>query len=165
MEKLGIKPESIGAIVISHSHYDHTGGLARILELNKTAVIYLPSSMRGKIPGRKVISVSQPMQISSNVFSIGELKSTEQSLAIKTGKGVVVITGCSHPGVGTIINAASSLGVIYGIVGGLHGFSDFSRLDRLSLVCPCHCTQCKEELKHRFPEQYVGCGAGLELVL
>ena len=165
MEKLGINPESIGTIVISHAHSDHTGGLAGILDVNKHATIYLPSSINGTIPGRKVISVNQPRQITNNVFSIGELKGMEQSLAIKTGKGVVVLTGCSHPGVGTILDAAASLGEIYGIVGGLHGFHDFSRLDGLSLICPCHCTRYKEELKGRFPEQYTGCGAGLELVL
>jgi 7,8-dihydropterin-6-yl-methyl-4-(beta-D-ribofuranosyl)aminobenzene 5'-phosphate synthase len=164
MKQLGISPENIGAIVISHSHSDHTGGLAGILEVNKHAAVYLPASMTGTIPGRKVIPVSQPLQITSNILSIGELKSTEQSLAIKTSKGIVVMTGCSHPGVGTILDAASSLGEIYGIIGGLHGFRDFSRLNGLSLICPCHCTQYKEELEHRFPEQYVGCGAGLELV-
>jgi 7,8-dihydropterin-6-yl-methyl-4-(beta-D-ribofuranosyl)aminobenzene 5'-phosphate synthase len=164
MKREGISPNKIDAIVISHSHGDHTGGLASVLEVNKEAAIYLPSSM-GTIPGRKVISVSQPLQITSNVVSIGELKGMEQSLAIKTGKGIVLVTGCSHPGVGTILDTASSLGNIYGIVGGLHGFRDFSRLDGLSLVCPCHCTQYKEELERRFPEQYVRCGAGLELVL
>jgi len=165
MEKLGINPESIGTIVISHGHGDHTGGLAGILEANKHATVYLPSSIKGTILGRKVISVNQPLQITGNVFSIGELKGMEQSLAIKTGKGIVLVTGCSHPGVGTILDAAVSPGEIYGLVGGLHGFRDFSRLDGLSLICPCHCTQYKEELKGRFPEQYMECGAGLELVL
>jgi len=72
---------------------------------------------------------------------------------------------CSHPGVGNILDAASCLGKIYGIIGGLHGFRDFIRLDGLSLICPCHCTQYKEELKYWFPEQYAACGAGLELEL
>jgi 7,8-dihydropterin-6-yl-methyl-4-(beta-D-ribofuranosyl)aminobenzene 5'-phosphate synthase len=165
MERLGIDPEAIGAIVISHAHSDHTGGLAGILEINQQSAIYLPSSMKGRIPGRKLISVSQPLQITSKVLSVGELKGIEQSLAIKTEKGIVVMTGCSHPGVGTILDATSWLGEIYGIIGGLHGFRDFNRLNGLSLICPCHCTQYKEELERHFPEQYVRCGAGLELVL
>jgi 7,8-dihydropterin-6-yl-methyl-4-(beta-D-ribofuranosyl)aminobenzene 5'-phosphate synthase len=165
MEQLGISPEHIGAIVISHAHGDHTGGLSEILEVNKHATIYVPASTIARISGRKVVSVSQPLQISSEVISVGELKNIEQSLAVKTSKGIVVVTGCSHPGVGAILAAASSYGKIYGIIGGLHGFSDFSRLNGLSLICPCHCTQYKEELEHRFPEQYVGCGAGLKLLI
>ncbi len=165
MEQLGIAPENIGTIVISHAHGDHTGGLSEILEVNKRANIYMPASTAGRIPGREVVPVSQPLHISSDVISIGELKYIEQSLAVKTSRGIVVVTGCSHPGVGAILDAASSHGKIYGIIGGLHGFRDFSRLDGLPLICPCHCTQYKEELEHRFPEQYVGCGAGLELVL
>ena len=165
MKELGIDPGRIGIIVISHAHGDHTGGLSEILEVNKRATIYVPASTAARIPGRKVVSVSQPLQISSNVLSIGELKDIEQSLAVKTSRGLVVVTGCSHPGVGAILDAASSHGKIYGIIGGLHGFRDFSRLDGLSLICPCHCTQHKSELRHRFPKQYVGCGAGLELIL
>jgi 7,8-dihydropterin-6-yl-methyl-4-(beta-D-ribofuranosyl)aminobenzene 5'-phosphate synthase len=165
MERLGIAPKLIGTIVISHGHYDHTGGLVDLLEVNDRAAIYLPASATRAIPGRKVITVSQPLQITDSVFSTGELRNIEQSLAIKTGKGILVVTGCSHPGVGNILDAASSLGKIYGIMGGFHGFSDFSRLNGLSLICPCHCTQYKKELARRFPEQHMGCGAGLELVI
>ena len=165
MEQLGINPEDIGTIVISHAHADHTGGLSKILGVNKHAIVYVPASVAGRIPGRKVVSVSRPLQISSNVLSTGELKNIEQSLAVKTSKGIVVVTGCSHPGVGAVLDAVSSYGEIYGIIGGLHGFSDFSRLDGLSLICPGHCTRYKEELEQRFPGRYAGCGAGLELFL
>jgi 7,8-dihydropterin-6-yl-methyl-4-(beta-D-ribofuranosyl)aminobenzene 5'-phosphate synthase len=165
MEQLGIVPENIGAIVISHGHGDHTGGLAKILGINKQATIYVPASVSGKIPGREVVPVSRPLEIANNVFSTGELSSMEQSLAVKTDSGIVVVTGCSHPGVGAILNAASGHGKIYGIVGGLHGFRDFGQLEGLTLICPCHCTQHREELERRFPGQYLGCGAGLELVL
>jgi len=165
MEKLGIVPEHIGTIVISHAHGDHTGGLSEILKMNKHAAIYVPASMTVSIPGRNVVTVSQPLQISNDVFSIGELKNIEQSLAIKTGKGIVVVTGCSHPGVAPILNNASAYGKISSIIGGLHGFRDLGRLDGLSLICPCHCTRYKEELECLFPEQYLGCGAGLELEL
>jgi len=165
MKQLGIDPSRIGVIVISHHHGDHTGGLSAILEVNTHAVIYVPSSTVVRLPGRKVIQVSRSVQISETVFSIGELKNMEQSLAIKTVKGILVVTGCSHPGVREILDAASRLGQIYGIIGGFHGFHDFSRLDGLSLICPCHCTQYKSELESLFPEQHLECGAGLELEL
>jgi 7,8-dihydropterin-6-yl-methyl-4-(beta-D-ribofuranosyl)aminobenzene 5'-phosphate synthase len=165
MEQLGIDPGRIGIIVISHAHGDHTGGLGDILELNEEAEIYLPASLGAGIRGRKVIPVMQPTRIAEDVFSTGELRGIEQSLALSTDKGIVVVTGCSHPGVGTILDTASQFGNIYGIIGGFHGFSDFERLRGLSLICPCHCTQYKSELRELFPEQHITCGAGLELEL
>jgi 7,8-dihydropterin-6-yl-methyl-4-(beta-D-ribofuranosyl)aminobenzene 5'-phosphate synthase len=163
MEKLGIDPGQIGIIVISHGHGDHTGGLANILEVNQQARIYVPVSVSGRLSGREVIRVGRPVNISDTVMSTGELKGIEQSLAVRTDKGIVVVTGCSHPGVGEILNAASHYGPIYGIIGGLHGFRDFGLLKGLSLVCPCHCTQHMEEIEAMFSQQYIACGAGLTL--
>jgi len=165
MKELGIDPRRIGLIVISHTHGDHTGGLSDILEINKRAEIYVPASTIARLPGRKVIPVSRPVQISEAIFSTGELKGIEQALAVRTDRGIVVVTGCSHPGVSEILEAASKLGKVFGIIGGLHGFSDFDRLRGLSLICPCHCTQYKSELRQLFPKQYIACGAGLELEL
>ena len=161
MKKLNIDVEHIGVIVISHAHGDHTGGLSGVLELNKGAEVYLPASFGGTIPERKVTIVTEPTQICENVFSTGHLKGIEQSLALKTDKGIVVVVGCSHPGIGTILDAASKFGQVYGIVGGFHGFRDFKRLDGLSLICPCHCTQYKSEIIQLFPQRCLVCGVGL----
>ena len=165
MRRLGIDPSRIGIIVISHAHGDHTGGLPDILKINKHAEIYVPASSAIGITGSKVTLVSKPLQISEGIFSTGELKGIEQSLILRTSKGIVVVAGCSHPGVGTILDTAAAYGKIYGIIGGPHGFHEFDRLRGLSLICPCHCTQHKSELRHLFPEQYVSCGAGHELEL
>ena len=165
MKELGISPSAIGIIVISHSHFDHTGGLQGILELNKDAELYLPASFYRAIPGRNVVKVEDAREICDNVFTTGELRGIEQSLALKTDKGVLLIVGCSHPGVGNIMDAAAEFGTVYGIVGGFHGFSDFTRLNDLSLICPCHCTQYKQEIKKLSPEECLDCGAGLVLEL
>jgi len=165
MQQLGIDPGAISIIVISHSHWDHTGGLEGILEVNKDAEIYLPASFRWAVPGRKVTSVTNAIKISGNVFSTGELGGTEQSLALSTSRGIFVVVGCSHPGVGKIIDAAAKWGKVYGILGGFHGFRDFKRLEGLSLVCPCHCTQYKSEIKQLFPEKCVDGGVGVALEL
>ena len=165
MEELGINAKRIGIIVISHAHGDHTGGLPGILEINKEAEVYVPASFRGTIAGRKVTTVTKPLEISEEVFSTGELRGIEQSLAIKADKGILVVVGCSHPGVEEIIDAASRFGKVYGIIGGFHGFRDFSRLSGLSLIVPCHCTQYKSEILELFPQQSIRCGVGLVLEL
>jgi len=165
MKRLKIDPRHIGSVVISHAHFDHTGGLSRMLEINSHAVIYLPASIRGRIQDKRVVRVSQPVTIQEGIFSTGELSGMEQSLVVATDKGMVVVTGCSHPGVERILAAARHFGPLYGIVGGLHGFNDFDQLKVLSLICPCHCTEHKKELSRVYPEQYIPCGAGLELEL
>lgn len=165
MRRLGIEPRRIGVIVISHAHGDHTGGLSDVMKINKNAEIYIPASSRARLLERRVVPVSQPVQISKSIYSTGELQGIEQSLTIKTTNGIIVVAGCSHPGVATILDAASCYGKVCGIIGGLHGFHDFSRLDGLSLICPCHCTQYKSELACLFSEQYVACGVGLKLEL
>ena len=165
MKELGINPRHIGIIVISHAHGDHTGGLWDVLAVNRDLEVYVTALSGTRIPAKKVIEVTESIQISEGVFSTGELKGIEQSLALKTSKGIVAVVGCSHPGVGEIIHAASQFGKVYGIVGGFHGFRDFDRLQGLSLICPCHCTQYNSEISRLFPKQHVVCGAGLELEL
>lgn len=165
MERLSLDPGAIETIVISHAHHDHTGGLASLLAENESAEIYVPASVSGAIPGRRMTRVGEAVRICDGVYSTGELMGIEQSLVIDTDRGFVVVTGCSHPGVGEIIDAASTYGEVVGIVGGLHGFRDFGRLEGLALVSPCHCTRYKGEIKRLYPAQCVECGAGLVLDL
>ena len=165
MNKLGIAPSSIGIVVISHPHWDHFGGLQDILEASKDAELYLPQSFMGGISARKITRIKQPVEIRHNIFSTGELGGVEQSLVVSSDKGLIVVVGCSHPGVGSILDAASRFGKVYGIVGGFHGFHDLDRLNPLSLICPCHCTQYKSEIKHLFPDRCLDCGAGVIIEL
>ena len=160
MENLGIDLQTITAIFISHAHWDHTGGLADLLRLNREARVYLPRSCSRPAQAREVISVKDSLEISENFFSTGELPGAEQSLVVKTKKGLAVICGCSHPGVGTILQAASRFGRVSALIGGLHGFKEYEVLADLDLVCPCHCTQHRAEIMARYPESAVSGGAG-----
>jgi 7,8-dihydropterin-6-yl-methyl-4-(beta-D-ribofuranosyl)aminobenzene 5'-phosphate synthase len=163
MKELGIDPERIGIIVISHAHGDHTGGLEGVLQINKTAEVYVPASFWGTIPGRKITTVTDSIQIAEGVFSTGELGGMEQSLALKTSQGILVVVGCSHPGLGKIMDTASKFGRVYGVIGGFHGFHDFRRLEGLSLIGPCHCTSYQSEIRRLFPKQCIECGVGTVL--
>lgn len=157
MEKLSIAPADIQAIVISHDHWDHTGGLDAMIS-EQPAEIYIPASCR-TMSDRAVV-ISDMTAIYDNIYSTGELRHIEQSLAVKTDKGIVVIAGCSHSGVDTILKQAAAIGPVYALIGGLHGFSNFKALEGLSMVCPTHCTQHIPEIKNRYPEIYMEGGAG-----
>jgi len=165
MKELNIDPQDIGMIVISHAHGDHTGGLSEILEINRIAELYLPSSFKRAFPGRKVTKVKGPVQIHENIYSTGELEGVEQSLALKTDKGIFVLTGCAHPGIENILAATAKFGELYGIAGGFHGFHNFEAFRGLSLICPCHCTTHKQEIIDLFKDRTLGCGAGLVIEL
>lgn len=160
LQKLGFDPSTLSTIFISHPHWDHTGGLSALLKVNKTATVYLPSSCPLPPGAAQVVSVEAHCQIQENVFSTGELQNMEQSLVVKTKEGLVLVTGCSHPGVRSILKAASVFGKPYALLGGLHGFREVELLEDLKLVCPCHCTQYKSEIKASHPEKFTECGVG-----
>ena len=159
MEKLNIDPATIEEVFISHAHWDHTGGLSDFLKRNAVKV-YIPASCPEPKGAGEVIPIKGPFKIHENIFSTGELGGIEQSLVIKTEKGLVLIVGCSHPGVRNILRAASQFGEPFALIGGLHGFRDFDLVKDLGLICPTHCTQFKSEIKALYPEKYIDGGAG-----
>jgi len=46
-EKLGVDLTKVDFVVISHAHYDHTGGLERFFRINKTAKVYINKHVKG----------------------------------------------------------------------------------------------------------------------
>jgi 7,8-dihydropterin-6-yl-methyl-4-(beta-D-ribofuranosyl)aminobenzene 5'-phosphate synthase len=160
MEKLNIDPASIDEVFISHAHFDHTGGLSAFLNVKSDVKVYVPVSFKGVGGAKEVISVSKPLKIHENVFSTGELDHIEQSMAVKTDKGIVLIVGCSHPKMAHILKAASQFGKVYAIVGGMHGFREFELFKDLEIICPTHCTQHISEIKSLYPKEYIEGGVG-----
>jgi len=157
MEKSEINPLSIEEVFISHLHWDHIGGLSEFLKVNPDIKkIYVPSSMGLE----NEVVLKEPAKIHQNIFSTGELEGIEQSMGVITKKGIVLIVGCSHPYMGTILDTAKKFGKIYAIIGGMHGFSEFGLFKDLELICPTHCTQHKTELKELYPEKYIEGGVG-----
>ena len=150
LRQLNIQPESIAAIVISHNHWDHTGGLKEFSKLNNNAKVFHPKSF------------SEPTEISPGVHSTGALGKLikEQSLVVNTEKGNLVITGCAHPGLAKIIDKANQFGKIYGVLGGFHGFSKLEKLRSIKLIAPCHCTQHTEQIRQSYPLEFKEIRAG-----
>jgi 7,8-dihydropterin-6-yl-methyl-4-(beta-D-ribofuranosyl)aminobenzene 5'-phosphate synthase len=159
MKKLGISPREIDDVFISHSHFDHTGGLSAFLDHNNEVRVWVPHSFRGIKNVKEVIEIENPGELYEGIYSTGKLEGIEQSLCIKSRKGIVIIAGCSHPPMEYIIGAASEFGRVYGIIGGLHGNRPES-LKGLRLICGTHCTQYKQQIKSLYPEQYTDGGAG-----
>ena len=84
---------------------------------------------------------------------------------VKTDKGLVVIGGCSHPGLENILGVARRLGQVYAVLGGFHGFNKFDVLEGISLILPCHCTEYKQEILNLYPKACSRCGAGKIIVI
>lgn len=160
MKNLNIIPEKIDEVFISHNHFDHIGGLSTFLNKNNKVRIYVPRSLRGIRHALDVISINRAKKMEKNIFSSGELEQIEQSLAIKTEKGIVLFVGCSHPQMQKILDTVSQFGNIFGIVGGMHGFSQLELFNQMEIICPTHCTQKISEIKARYPQQYVEGGVG-----
>lgn len=166
--KAGIKPESIGIVVLSHIHGDHTGGLAGFLEKNHNVTVYAPESFPASFKnditsaGAKLVEISESAEITEGVYSTGELGTMikEQSLIISSGKGLVVITGCAHPGIADIIRTAKELmgRDVYLAMGGFHhppaSIVDEFREIGVKKAAPSHCTG--EPASSAFEKEYKG---------
>jgi 7,8-dihydropterin-6-yl-methyl-4-(beta-D-ribofuranosyl)aminobenzene 5'-phosphate synthase len=133
---LGESLAGVDAIFISHDHSDHVGGsldgridlagLERIgLEPGRAKVV-LP--LRLACPGIEVEIADRPTVIAPGVASLGALPmlaggDVEQALAVKVeGLGVVLISGCGHPGLERMLERARALydEPIAAVLGGLH---------------------------------------------
>lgn len=181
-ESLNLDYETVDYIVISHDHGDHTGGISTFLEKNNDVSVYIIESFSNETKkiiedgGGRIVYEPEIKEICKDVYLSGTLgeRIEEQALAINTSKGLVVITGCSHPGINKILkHFKESLNKnIYMVFGGFHlmRMSD-SEMDSIIKnmmelgVQKCgatHCTGDKqiERFKEAFGDSYVKMGVG-----
>jgi 7,8-dihydropterin-6-yl-methyl-4-(beta-D-ribofuranosyl)aminobenzene 5'-phosphate synthase len=169
---LGVELSQIDSVVLSHGHYDHTGGLKSLLQHNKNFALYgHPDVFSRKVKGAddeyKYIGIpiekkeienrgialkltTAAEKIVTGIMTTGEIPlkndfeqvesgffiqtqtgphleadtlADDQALILDTGKGIVVLLGCSHRGVINTLNRVADLSgknKIHAILGGLH---------------------------------------------
>ncbi|OGX15006.1 MAG: hypothetical protein A2166_00755 [Omnitrophica WOR_2 bacterium RBG_13_41_10] len=116
IERMNIDLSKIKHIVISHDHWDHISGLWYIINRYKDINVYICPSFDIKIKERigsfgvNVVQVKGLSRIKDEIYSTGEIEGrfkniniSEQALVVNSENGLIVITGCAHPGILTIL--------------------------------------------------------------
>jgi 7,8-dihydropterin-6-yl-methyl-4-(beta-D-ribofuranosyl)aminobenzene 5'-phosphate synthase len=156
MKEMKVDPAEIKQVFISHEHWDHTGGL---------------SLFKAKRIGAENFSELFPGFYTTGMLE-GKVK--EQSLVIDTDKGLVIVTGCSHPGIVNIVRHVKEKlpKEIFLVVGGFHLYESskkqveeiISEIKKLGVrkFAPCHCTgeRAIDLFKEEFKKDFIKIGAG-----
>ena len=187
MASMGIDLRCIDSVVLSHVHADHTGGLVGLLKAHPSVEVFLLESFPARFKetvrgyGTDVVEVESPTTICPCVYSTGRVgrRIHEQTLVVRTVRGLVVLTGCAHPGADRIVEQVRALheGDIVLVMGGFHlGWATDSRIERVirtferlgvRYVAPTHCTGEKAQdlfLKH-FGDRCLRVGVGKTITL
>ncbi|MBN2537316.1 MBL fold metallo-hydrolase [candidate division WOR-3 bacterium] len=178
---LGFDSSGFDAVVISHDHWDHNGGLEAALG-DRHGRCWLPASASEELVARVTAAGAEPVPVSGRlellpgIWTTGEIAGNpaEQALVVETADGPVVVTGCAHPGVVSICRV---VGEQFGmapalVIGGFHlrepgpeqGRVASAELKELGVarVGPSHCTGADAQAV--FAEEWgercerVGCG-------
>lgn len=198
---LGVDLSPIDHVVVSHIHDDHMGGLYDILAVCNKPTLHVPFSypqMPGEPLGEEADREYQAMldryktltsdmtrekesvNIGNGFYTTGKIEDQtyEQALIVPTSDGLIVITGCAHPGIVEVVEYAKKLMKqdVFLVAGGFHLIPVEStrvtaiarRLRQLTkYIGPCHCTgdEACRILKDIFKEDYIDVRAGLTLEL
>ncbi|NVM53680.1 MAG: MBL fold metallo-hydrolase [Candidatus Helarchaeota archaeon] len=167
LKKFDINPREIQYVILSHPHHDHVGGLGHLLQITSDLTVVVPSFFPVKFKLQLMSSCQMHEtfgheQILKGVFvdtAINHLY--EQFCMVKLDQGLLIVTGCAHPGLERIINRVTSHDYpIFGVLGGFHGFRKLGILKNLFFIGSCHCTSYKAEILQRFPTAAHSCVAG-----
>jgi 7,8-dihydropterin-6-yl-methyl-4-(beta-D-ribofuranosyl)aminobenzene 5'-phosphate synthase len=184
---MGLDGNTIDMIVLSHEHMDHVGGLPAVVKLKTDIPVLFPGSFSSAFKARMVdiglhpLLVKEPAKICNNIYTSGEFQHQipEQALVLNTKNGLVVMTGCSHPGIIEMLKKIRSVFKkdIYMAFGGFHlmNKSDeemneiITEMKSIGLV-KCGATHCTGDhqiamIKEAFDDNYVEMGVGNSIVI
>lgn len=186
---LGLEPSRISRVVLSHLHADHTGGLPALLKTIGGVELIVPQRLSDRdvaaleaMGCRIAVAHDGPMKIDHGLFSTGRLGEflPEQSLVIASGQGPVVLTGCAHPGLEPILDAARDVlpgPGIHLLAGGLHLLDSQAgqkeavikllRDRGVRRIAPSHCTGqlFMRTLAEAFGPDFIDFGCGRVILL
>ncbi len=170
-QELNLDLATIDAFVLSHPHDDHSGGMEKVSSLISHKPMYCTSDAFGEhMPNSNVLktqytnvhAVTKNIEIMPGLWVTKEQPTLNSSLktyeinlvAHLAGKGLVIIVGCAHHGLPTIIANAKQIFdnqvPVYALVGGLHlknssteeiaEVIDLFTQENIQLLLPNHCT-------------------------
>jgi len=136
MDRMMVSARDLEGVVISHEHWDHTGGLWELLKRKKGLKVYACSSFSDtfkncvKELGGELIFTDKFTEITDNIFVTGQIPGeyrdeeiAEQAFVVKGDMGLSVITGCAHPGIVKILRYIKKkfrAKNLYMVFGGFH---------------------------------------------
>lgn len=175
----------VGLAVLSHFHGDHTGGLEAAIRKRPGLTVYVPVDTgenptllfkRMETSGGKVVPVDQALKLDEGLSLTGTMGVAimEQSLILDTSRGLVIVAGCAHQGVVSILEKARQMSgrPIEAVLGGFHLLqTDDAELARIigrfkelgvARVGASHCTGDKAIALFReaYKDRFIELGAG-----
>ena len=185
LQKLNIACDEITDVVYSHKHSDHIAGFEELVaKLKKGSRLFLPRKFPSKEipPTIHTEIVKDFKEIDAGVYSLvlkGGFFLYEQALLVETQKGLVVITGCAHPGIIRILQEVQKRlkRPIHLVLGGFHLFRDKqNQIDeivdqfktmKVQMAAPCHCSGnlAIERFHQAFHDSFYKIGTGTILTL
>jgi 7,8-dihydropterin-6-yl-methyl-4-(beta-D-ribofuranosyl)aminobenzene 5'-phosphate synthase len=171
----------INAVVFSHEHKDHTGGV-EALGARPGLLTFFPASfgeaMRARFStqGLRLMPVTEATAVLPGFATSKEMgaRIREDALVVEIPDGLVVVVGCSHPGIVPMLRqiSASRKRPVYMVLGGFHLLQtpeeevrrivgEFEALG-VTYAGPTHCTgeAATELFREAYGRRFIECGVG-----